>query len=151
MSDLSEAWQMSNESNLILLDAIHERHLGDRYASGTRPIAAQFAHMHNVRLRWLTHSAPELAAEVAQFPRGTELTKEDLLEALKSSSKVIDIYLGRCDEAGDVSSWNGPPASFLAYLVAHEAHHRGEILAALTACGHKPDGVAEKLWEWGMP
>ncbi len=151
MSELSTAWQMSNDASLFLLDAIETRHLGDRYASRTRPVAAQFAHMHNVRLRWLTHAAPDLAEEVAQFPRGVELTKADLEEALKSSSEVVGVFLDRCEGAGEVANWDGPPASFLAYLVAHEAHHRGLIMAALRASGHgQPDEVINGLWEWQM-
>ncbi len=149
MYELSVAWQMSHQANQLLLSVIEERYLGDRYAPRTRPIAAQFAHMHNVRVRWLTHSAPELAAEVAQYPRGCELTKEDLMEALESSSAVVASYLDTCQEAGRVPNWSGPPASFLAYLVAHEAHHRGQIMAALNACGHRPsDDAVDGIWEW---
>lgn len=149
MHDLSVAWLMSHQVNKLLLDAIEEKHLGDRYALRTRPVAAQFAHMHNVRVRWLTHSAPELAAEVAQYPRGAELKKEDLMDALESSAAVVASYLDTCDEAGNVPNWNGPPASFLAYLVSHEAHHRGQIMAALIACGHRPpDEKVDALWQW---
>ncbi len=150
MLQLSEAWFMSNESNIFLLNSIDDRYLGDRYSPRTRPVAAQFAHMHNVRLRWLTHSAPDLAAEVAQFPRGTELEKDDLIDALESSAGVVARYLDLCEEVGKVASWNGPPSTFFAYLVAHEAHHRGLIMAALRASGHKqPDEVIHGLWDWG--
>ncbi|MFK7845993.1 MAG: DinB family protein [Rhodothermales bacterium] len=149
MQQLSAAWQMGNEANLFLLNAIEERHLGDRYARKTRPVAAQFAHMHNVRLRWLTHAAPDLAAEVAQFPRGAELSKEDLIDALESSGAVMATYFDSCEEAGNVANWNGPPASFLAYIVAHEAHHRGLVMAALRACGHEQEEIIHGLWEWG--
>lgn len=141
---------MGNETNLFLLNAIEANYLGDRYYPRTRTVAAQFAHMHNVRLRWLTHAAPDLAAEVAQFPRGAELTKEDLLDALASSSEVVAVYLDICEETGNVDNWSGPPASFLAYLIAHEAHHRGLVMAALRASGHKqPDEVIYGLWDWG--
>lgn len=150
MSDLRTTWEMGNEANLFLLNAIEDRYLGDRYAPRVRPVAAQFAHMHNVRLRWLTHAAPDLAAQVAQFPRGAELTKEDLIEALQSSAEVVGEYLELCELAGEVKNWNGPPASFLGYLLAHEAHHRGLVMAALRSCGHKqPDEVIYGLWKWG--
>ena len=150
MDQLSVAWRMGNKANLFLLNAIKARHLGDRYFPRTRTVAAQFAHMHNVRLRWLTHAAPDLAAQVAQFPGGAELTKEDLLGALAASSEVVAVYLDKCEETGNVDHWSGPPASFLAYLLAHEAHHRGLIMASLRASGHKqPDEVIYGLWEWG--
>ena len=59
-SQLVEAWRMGNEANLFLLDNIAEEHLADRYSARTRTVAAQFVHMHNVRLRWLDYSAPKL-------------------------------------------------------------------------------------------
>ena len=149
MNDLRKAWEMGSQANLFLLRSIEERHLGDRYAKRVRPIAAQFAHMHNTRLRWLTHAAPDLAAQVAQFPRGSELTKDDLLSALAASAEVVGTYLEMCEADGFVEHWNGPPASFMAYLVAHEAHHRGLVMAALRACGHRaPDDVIQGLWDW---
>ena len=152
MSDLVQTWKMSSEANLFLLDAIDEDYLGDRYASRVRTVAAQFAHMHNVRCRWLSASAPDLAAEVAVFPRGAELTKSDLIDALNKSSVVVEKFLEECEASGNVPSWKGPPASFLGYLIAHEAHHRGLAMAALRVSGHKmPEEVVYGLWDWGKP
>ena len=149
MHQLSKAWYMGNEANLYLLNAIEDRYLGDRYTRNSRPVAAQFAHMHNFRLRWLSHAATDLAEEVAQFPRGASLSKEDLIQALYSSSEVMAVYLDRCEVSGEIESWDGPPASFLAYVIAHEAHHRGLVMAALHACGHQPpEEVIYGLWEW---
>ena len=42
---------MSNEANPYLLGQLPKESLEDRYAPRTRTVAAQFAHMHNVRLR----------------------------------------------------------------------------------------------------
>lgn len=38
---------------------------------------------------------------------------------------------------------------YLAYLVAHESHHRGNILLTLKQCGQAPP-QAERyaLWDW---
>ena len=150
MSQLVDAWQMSNEVNLFLLDAIDEDYLSDRYAPRVRIVAAQFAHMHNVRGRWLTHAAPDLGDRVAVFPRGAELTKPDLIDALKNSASVMAAFIERCDEEGRVPGWKGAPATFLGYLIAHEAHHRGLVMAALRVSGHKmPDEVVYGLWDWG--
>ncbi len=149
MHQLSKAWDMGNEANLFLLNAIEDRYLGDRYARSARPVAAQFAHMHNFRMRWLSHAAPDLAEEVAQFPRGASLNKEDLIQSLYASSEVMAIYLDRCEMAGEIESWNGSPASFLSYLIPHEAHHRGLVMAALHACGHQQtEEVISGLGEW---
>ncbi len=49
---------------------------------------------------------------------------------MKASEEVIAQYLEECEAAGDVKYWSGPPATFLSYLVAHEAHHRGLAMVA---------------------
>ena len=129
-SQLVEAWCMSNEVNLYFLDSISDEYLQDSYAKRTRTVAAQFAHMHNVRLRWLNHSAPKLVDKLESFPKGAQPTRAKLKEALKTSEEVIAQYLEECEAAGDVKYWSGPPATFLSYLVAHEAHHRGLAMVA---------------------
>jgi uncharacterized damage-inducible protein DinB len=59
--------------------------------------------------------------------------------------------LAECEGKGRVASWKGPVETFLAYLVAHEAHHRGLVLASLRIAGLKaPPEVVYGLWEaWG--
>ena len=112
--DLCEAWSMNNEANLFLLGEIEEEALADRYSGRTRTVADQFAHMHDVRVRWLTHAAPD--------------------------------FLGK----GKVPSWKGSAATFLCYLVADEAHHRGLAMVAMKAGGRKlPPEVVYGLWQWG--
>ena len=144
------AWEMSNEANLFLLESIAEEAMGARYSARTRTVAAQFAHMHNVRLRWLEHSARELAADIDGFARGAEPSRDELVAALKASAGPIARFLAESEAAGKVKNWNGPPASFLGYLVAHEAHHRGLAMVALRAAEHKPPKeVVYGQWDWG--
>ncbi len=148
--ELSEAWRMSNEVNLFLLGKLPDEYLGDRYSARARTVAAQFAHLHNVRLRCLSFTAHDLADGLSSFPRGANPTKQQLLSALQASEVAISRLLDRCVERGKVPSWKGPPASFLAYLVAHEAHHRGLAMVAIRLCDHKlPREVVYGQWDWG--
>ena len=67
-----------------------------------------------------------------------------------SSAASIAAYLEHCAQLGKVKGWSGPPASFLGYLIAHEAHHRGLVMVALRQAGHRlgPD-VVYGQWDWG--
>ena len=149
-TDLVEAWGMSNEANLFLLKGIPREAMGDSYSKRTRTVAAQFAHMHNTRLRWLNHAAPKLAAGAPRFEKGAQPTKAQLRKALKASEKAIARFLEDCDAAGKVKGWKGSPTTFLGYLIAHEAHHRGLAMVAARTGGHKlPAEVVYGQWDWG--
>jgi uncharacterized damage-inducible protein DinB len=149
-SDLVEAWRMGNEVNLFLIDHLDTAWLKDRYSPRTRSVAAQLAHIHNVRLRWIEHAAPELAAGAERFPRGAEPTKAQLRKALRASGQAVGRFLEASEETGRVKQWKGSPATFLAYLVAHEAHHRGLAMVAMRLSGHKlPREVVYGQWDWG--
>jgi uncharacterized damage-inducible protein DinB len=149
-SQLVEAWRMSNEANLFLLDSLPRDALDFRYAPRTRTVAGQFAHMVNVRVRWLTYADRSVVGKAKIFPRGAQPTKTQLKKALTSTEKIVTRFLEKSEDAGKVKNWNGPPATFLGYLVAHEAHHRGLALAAVRLSGHKlPKEVVYGLWDWG--
>lgn len=151
MPQLLEAWKMSQEVNDFLLRHIPPAGLKARAAPRTRNVAAQFAHMHDVRLRWLKHAAPASTAALRSFPRGAEPSAAALRSALQQSSRAMERYLAGCEETGKVKHWNGSPATFLSYMVAHEAHHRGLVMATFRLSGIKlPDEVVYGMWQWGM-
>lgn len=149
-NDLVDAWRMSDEANRFLLSKVPRESLEDRYAPRTRTVAQQFAHIHAVRLRWLQHAAPALAGGVEPLPTEPPPGKREIGAALSASSKLIVAFLEECEAAGKVKSWKGGPATFLGYMVAHEAHHRGLILVTLRLAGRKlPQDVVYGLWDWG--
>lgn len=140
---------MSQGANAFLLERLPGDCLGDRYARRTRTVADQFAHMHAVRIRWLEVAAPDLAEALPRLG-DDERDAEDLGRALEASAEAVARFLERCETAGRVPKWNGPPASFLAYLVAHEGHHRGLAMVAARLSGHRmPNEVVYGQWEWG--
>jgi uncharacterized damage-inducible protein DinB len=148
-SDLVAGWEMSQEANLFLLQHVPAEHLGASYAARTREIRAQFAHLHDVRLRWLKHAAPAFARGAEPLGKGAH-TSAQLRKALVDSAGRVGAFLAECEAKGKVPSWKGPPATFLSYLVAHEAHHRGLVLVTLRQAGQRmPQEVVYGLWDWG--
>jgi uncharacterized damage-inducible protein DinB len=106
--------------------------------------------MHGVRIRWLSHAAPHFTSGLVRFPKGAEPGKRELTRALKASEKAVSHFLAECEETESVKGWHGSPATFLGYLVAHEAHHRGLAMVAMRLCDRKlADDVVYGQWQWG--
>ncbi|MFQ5654060.1 MAG: DinB family protein [Planctomycetota bacterium] len=151
-STLAATWRTSNEVTLALLAAIPREALADRYSERTRTVAAQFAHIHYLRVRNLKQRGPAFLGELHDFPRGAQPGKGELQSALEASGSAIAELLKHCEATGSVKSWGGnPPATYLSYLVAHEAHHRALAIVSLRLSGHKlPQSALIGLWSsWG--
>lgn len=147
---LLDTWNINNRINLYMLEAIPTEALGGVSASKGRSVAAQFAHMHNVRLMWLQAAAPELhetQTKVESKPLPDKLT---LHNALESSGKAVEALLKIGFETGRIKGFKPHPSAFLGYLLSHEGYHRGEIGIILTQAGYPlEDKVSYGLWEWG--
>jgi uncharacterized damage-inducible protein DinB len=149
-SPLVESWRMSNDVNLYLLELLDASQLRAAYGTRTRDVGAQLAHVHGVRLRWLEASAPALAKELTKLDKDAPPTKAQLRKALRASAAAVATFLEQCEAKGQVPNWKGSVASFLGYLIAHEAHHRALAVVALRIAGKKLDEQAiYGMWEWG--
>lgn len=146
-SDLLETWKRCNSVNFLMLEAIPSKAFGDQYSTRTRTVASQFAHMHNIRLYHLDKRSDGLGTGLKSFPRGAQPTKKELQVALKASEKAMAGFFEACEENGKVKSWKGSPSTFLGYLIAHEAHHRGLVTVSLRMSGTKiPAEIVYGIW-----
>lgn len=152
MEPLIETWNISAGLNEYLLNSLAEPTLVDVAVTRGRNVAEQFAHLHNVRLMWLNAAAPELHAGQTKLEKGLSLSKDVLLKNLQSSKAAMAKLLQSGLESGRIKGFKPHPQAFLGYLIAHEAHHRGQILQTLKQNGHLPDKkILFGLWEWGTP
>lgn len=122
-----------------------------------KTIAAIFTHMHNVRCKWIRLTAPHLKvppqlnrAHCTPKHAQTALAKsaarctEMLAEALGSNESRIESF--RRD--GWAPAW---PAGveMLCYMLAHEAHHRGQVCMLAHQLGYPfPHKVSDGIWNW---
>ena len=78
-----------------------------------------------------------------------------LLRALERSNRgMIDLIRLGVTRGGSVppADWQNFPTDlvhFLSYFVAHEAHHRGQLVMLARQLGHRlPTEVTNGLWQW---
>jgi uncharacterized damage-inducible protein DinB len=113
-----------------------------------RPVAAIVAHMHNVRVMWL--KATGAATLPAQLDRQTVTIAEAADALAESRAALADVLAGALDGGGRVKGFTPDVVGFFGYLVAHDAHHRGQIAMLARQAGHPlPQKAMFGMWEWG--
>jgi len=149
---LLETWQIHDRINVYLLEAVDSASLDSHSASRGGSGGEQFANIHNVRLMWLKSAAPDLLKGLAKIENDHANDKKVLSKSLVDSGKAVGVLLGQSLAAGGkVKGFKPHAAAFLGYLIAHESHHRGQIVLTLKQAGKPVDKkVAYGIWEWGV-
>ena len=126
--------------------------------SPRKTIRAIGAHIHNTRCAWIKTLGSEHGVAVPARVDPRSVTRRQLAAALKHSSRGIESLL----ELGIAAGGSVPPsrgyvwrnlsldvAHVLTYFVAHEGHHRGQIVLIARQMGVRLPGVATgALWQW---
>jgi len=124
----------------------------------TRTLRSVAAHLHNARCSWVKTLGGEHGIALPQRVDQRTVTPRQLVAALARSSRGIAALL----ELGNSHGGYVPPSKayvwrnlpldvehVLTYFVAHEAHHRGQIVMAARQLGHRlPPSVTGGLWQW---
>jgi len=150
-TQIIETWLINNRVNIMLIDAIEEKGLNSTLSvKGGRTVALQFAHMHNLRLWRLENYAKKLMEGQQEIDKTIEVTKDILKQRLNSSADAMATWIGQAvDNYGKIKGFKRGVIPMLGYLIAHEAHHRGNILLTLKQTGHKvPREIQYGVWDW---
>jgi uncharacterized damage-inducible protein DinB len=104
--------------------------------------------MHNVRVMWLKATKGKIPV---QLDRVT-VTPAQAKKALDGSRAALREVLQASLEAdGRIKGFRPDVAAFLGYLIAHDAHHRGQITMLARQAGHPiPQKAMFGMWEWGV-
>jgi uncharacterized damage-inducible protein DinB len=124
----------------------------------TRTIRAIAAHLHNSRCSWIRTLGQEHGIVAPARVDHRAVTRRQLGPALEQSSRGIAALLRLgCSQGGRIPPsklyvWRNLPLDVghvLAYFVAHEAHHRGQIVMVARQLNCRlPGDVTAGLWEW---
>jgi uncharacterized damage-inducible protein DinB len=153
------AWRTNNRVTVFLFE-----HLPDELWRATVPGAPRrtirmiAGHIHNARCMWIKTLGNEYGIAVPQSVNRHKVTRKELIPALGRSSRGIISLLklgNERDGAIPASSsyvWRNLPLDVghvLTYFVAHEGHHRGQIVMVARQLGYRlPDEITNGLWLW---
>jgi len=151
------AFAANERMNQMLIERLDPEAWRAKTPGNVRTIAAIFTHVHNVRTKWIRLAAPHLKVPLqlnrtrctpeeagAGLAESAARCEEMLAEALGGSSGRIQSFL----RDGWARPWPAGP-EMLCYMIAHEAHHRGQVCMLAHQLGFKlPGKVTSGLWNW---
>ena len=113
-----------------------------------RSIAALVAHVHNCGLAYLRRAAPGVAvpADLDRF----RVTQAGAVRALAAKRKaVLAVVESALAHGGRIDGSPHDGATFLAYYMVHDGHHRGQILLLTRMLGYPVSiKTMSGMWQW---
>lgn len=161
-STILAAWRTNNRVTMDLVQRLSPS-LWDTAVPGVsnRTVRMIAAHIHNSRCSWVKTLGREHGIPTPEHVDHRRVTRRQLVAALKRSGNGIEAVL----QLGLASGGKVPPSKgyvwrnlaldvghVLTYFVAHEGHHRGQILMVAHQTGQRlPRESAGVLWQWKTP
>ncbi len=156
---LLAAWRTNNRVTEFLLENLPAELWGAKVPGAPRRTVRMIAgHIHNARCMWIKTLGKDHGIAVPRVVNRHKVGPKELLPALRHSSHgIISLLNLGFDRAGviPVSSsyaWRNLPLDVghvLTYFVAHEGHHRGQIVMLARQLGHRlPVEITGGLWQW---
>jgi len=155
--ETAQAYLLNDRMNQVLLEHLDSRAWRAKRPGQGRTIADIFAHVHNIRCKWLRLSAPHLKLPErldrsrctqkqarAALAESAECCSQMLAEALSAPQTRVRSFL----RDGWARPWH-PGAAMFAYMISHDAHHRGQACMLAHQLGFPLAGpAAYGIWGW---
>jgi uncharacterized damage-inducible protein DinB len=113
-----------------------------------RTVAALIAHMHNCGLRYLERTAPDVPVPAELHKH--RATPAQAVRALGAKRKAVLAIVGAALKSdGRIVGFPYDAAGYLIYYMAHDAHHRGQIVLQARLLDHPiRRDVMVGMWQW---
>ena len=156
---LLAAWRTNNRVSVFLFEHLPDELWGATVLGAPRRTIRMIAgHIHNARCMWIKTLGKEFGIAVPRAVNRHKVEPKELISALGRSSRgIISLLTLGCDRGGTIQisssySWRNLPLDVghvLTYFVAHEGHHRGQIVMLARQLGHRlPVEITGGLWHW---
>lgn len=156
---LFSAWRTNNRVTIYLIERLPaELWRASLPGAPRRTVGMMAAHLHNSRSRWIRTLGSEFGVSVPAQVEARRVTRRQVVPALRRSGKgILALLRLGCEHGGTIPptslyTWRNLPLDVghvLTYFVAHEGHHRGQIVMAARALGARlPNEVTDNLWAW---
>ncbi len=146
---LLRAYAASARVNQYLIERLHPSVWRAKPpAPRMRTIAALVAHIHNCGLVYLRRARPDVAVpdDLDRF-RVTPALAARALDAKRRA--VLAIVAPALERGGRIGGSPHDAATFLAYYMVHDGHHRGQILLQARLLGHPVSTeTMAGMWQW---
>jgi uncharacterized damage-inducible protein DinB len=157
-----ESYAVNERMNQIVLEHLDPAAWRAKVpGSKGRTIVAIVTHVHNIRRKWLRLSAPHLKLP-ATLDRATCTQKQARAALAESGARCCEMLADALSDArpgaqsqvesfrrdGWAKSWPAG-AAMVAYMITHEAHHRGQVCMLAHQLGFPlPAKAAQGIWGW---
>jgi len=145
-------WQTSSRVTAFLIESLPDEVWRAAIPGAPRRTVQMIAgHLHNARCMWVKMLGRRHGLAAPRRVDRRRVSRPQLLAALPRSARAIDALLeAGLANGGHLVGFSPPEVThFLAYHVAHEGHHRGQIVMAARQLGHRlPAEVTNGLWQW---
>jgi len=146
-------WQTSSRVTAFLIENLSEEVWRAAIPGAPRRTVQMIGgHLHNCRCMWVKMLGKKQGLKVPRSVDRHRVTQRQLLPALGRSAAAVSRLLEfGIANGGRLPGFSPPDVThFLAYHVAHEGHHRGQIVMVARQLGHRlPRDVTNGLWHWG--
>jgi uncharacterized damage-inducible protein DinB len=150
-------WKTTNRTTVFLLEYIPKVLWNEKIPASPRRTVGMIArHIHNSRCSWIKAIGKDQTVKTLVPVDSYRADRAEVIGALnRISQAMLKLFRVSFDSGGKLPfrpAWLNFPndiVHFLAYFVAHESHHRGQIILLARQLNHRlPAEVTNGVWQW---